>query len=249
MGIWLVKVLLVFLGGLLWITNVPADMTPKEILQRADEARGNLQGVVWKVHIDSIEKGEQQERDLDVKARGYDFLAILTSPPKVRGQKILSIDHNMWVAKPGVKKPVPISPRQKLVGGAAYGDIAATNYSDDYEATSLPDDMVNGEPCHVFDLKAATKKATYDQIKYWVSKDRLVGVKGEYFTVSGKVFKSATFENNNSIRTPEGPRPFVSTMTIADALIKDNITTLSFSEPMLREIPPSTFDLNFLMTR
>jgi hypothetical protein len=246
---WATRVLAVFVISLFGISSARPELTPREILRRADEARGNLEGVEWVFSIQSIEDGSQQQRGLKVKARGYNFLAVFTSPPKVKGQKILMIDHNMWFAKPGVRKPVPISPRQKLIGGAAYGDIAATNYSDDYEATPLPDEIVEGELCFTFDLKATTEKTTYDRIKYWISKERVVGVKGQYFTVSGKMFKSATFEYKNKVLIDNEQRPFISKMTITDAIKKDNITTLNFSEPTLKEVPYSTFDLNFLMMR
>jgi hypothetical protein len=217
-----------------------AELTPKEILHRADEARGNLEGVKWRVYIHSIENERQQERKLNVQARGYDFLGSLISPPKVKGQKLLMIDHNMWFAKPGLRKSVPVSPRQKMVGGASYGDIAATNYADDYEAAPLDDEVVKDELCYVFDLKAIHKKSTYDRIKYWVSKKRLVGVKAEFFTVSGKMFKIARFEYENIVKLRNEPRPFISKMVITDALINSNVTTLNFSEPILVKVPDST---------
>jgi outer membrane lipoprotein-sorting protein len=238
MGILLAAVFLVMIPG---IHSASGELTPKEILQRADEARGNLDGVRWKVDIDSVESGRAQQRNLDVKAKGYDFLSVLNSPPKVKGEKLLMVNHNMWFTKPDLRKPVPVSPRQTLVGGASYGDIAATNYAEDYEPTSLDEENVNGEACHVYDLKAAHKKATYDRIKYWVSKERIVGVKAEYYAVSGKVFKSATFEYNNQIELRGKPQPFISKMAITDALVKGNVTTLKFSEPELVNLPAAIF--------
>jgi hypothetical protein len=226
-----------------------AELTPKEILHHADEARGNLEGVIWKVHIFSLENARQHERTLNVKARGFDYLATMISPPNVKGQKLLMIERNMWFMSPGIRKPVPISSRQKLVGGAANGDIAATDYADEYVATPLQDQIVEGDLCYVFDLQAIDKKATYDQIKYWVSKKRLVGVKAEYYTVSRKMFKSATFEYKNKVRLRNKTNPFISKMVITDALINQNVTTLTFSKPILARVPDSTFDLNLLMTR
>lgn len=219
-------------------------MTPVEILKRADMARGNLEGVKWLVNIASVENNTGQGRSLNILARGYDFLGIMIDPPKVKNQKIMMVDHNMWYTKPGLKKPVPVSSRQKLIGGAAYGDIAATNYADDYEPTSLPDETINGEVCYVFELKAVSKKSTYDQIKYWISKDRLVGVKSEFYTVSGKLFKTAVFEYANQVIIENKACPFISRMTITDALIKTNITTLIFDNNQLVRIPDSTFDMN-----
>jgi outer membrane lipoprotein-sorting protein len=243
------KIKLIYLVATVFVSSIGvysswAELTPKEILHRADEARGNLEGVRWKVSIHSVESHRTQKRKLDVKARGYDFLAVLNSPPKVKGQKLLMISHNMWFRKPDLRKPVPVSPRQKLVGGASYGDIAATNYADDYEATPLEDEIVEGELCYVFDLKASHKKATYDQIKYWVSKKRLVGVRAQYFAVSGKMFKSAVFEYHNHVQLRNKPHPFISKMIIYDALVVDNVTSMTFDRPQLVPVPPSTLDVN-----
>ena len=220
------------------------ELVPQRILKRADEARGYLEGVRWKVSIHAVEDKRIQKRKLEVKAKGYDFLAVLNSPPKVKGQKFLMINHNMWFSKPGLRKPVPVSPKQKLVGLSSYGDIAATNYADDYEARCLEDEMVEGELCYVFDLKACHKRATYDRIKYWVSKDRLVGVKAQYFAVSGKMLKSAVFEYDNQILLWNEPHPFISRMIIYDALVEGNVTSLTLSKPKLIPVPPSTFDIN-----
>ena len=167
----------------------------------------------------------------------------------MRGQILLNIDQNMWFASLSVRKPIPVSPRQRLVGGTSYGDIAATNYAEDYEPTPLQGESVDGEDCYVFDLKANKKSVTYDRIKYWISKSRLVGVKAEYFTVSGKQFKSATFEYEHRVDLNGKERPFISKIHILDSLLENNTTTMIFSEPVLGKIPDSVFDLNLLLMR
>lgn len=245
----MLKMRWIFIGFFLGVAIMEPDlslgqMTPKEILARADMSRGNLEGVKWIVRISSVENNTAQDRSLNILARGYDFLGIMIDPPKVKNQKIIMVDHNMWYTKPGLKKPVPVSSRQKLIGGAAYGDIAATNYAGDYEPYPLPDEAINGELCYVFDLKAVNKQSTYDQIKYWISKDRIVGLKSEFYTVSGKLFKTAVFEYNNQIIFENKPSPFISKMTITDGLIESNITTLTFKDNQIVRIPDSTFDMN-----
>ena len=242
---WKWKFICLFLGSIIMVPGLSfSQMPPKEILLRADMARGNLEGVKWLVLIASVENETTQERSLNVLSRGYDFLGIMVEPPKVKNQKIIMVDHNMWFTKPGLKKPVPVSSRQKLIGGAAYGDIASTNYADDYAPKPMPDESINGELCYVFDLKAVNKKSTYDQIKYWISKERLVGVKSEFYTVSGKLFKTAVMEYDNQIVIEDKPNPFISKMTITDALVEANVTTLVFNNNKLVRIPDSTFDMN-----
>jgi hypothetical protein len=234
--------------GVVFLTKpVLGEMTPSEILQKADGSRGNVEGVEWTIAIESIERGRKQVRTLIIKARDFNSLAEFISPPKVKGHKLLMIDRNMWFVKPGLRKPVPISPRQKLIGGASNGDIASTNYAGDYKVTNASEELVNEEPCYLFDLTATNKKTTYDRIKYWISKKRLVGVKADFFTVSGKMFKSATFEYNNRIMVQDEPRSFVSKMVITNAVIKEDITTMIYSNVNVRKIPDATFNLNLLV--
>ncbi|MFZ2397791.1 MAG: outer membrane lipoprotein-sorting protein, partial [Smithella sp.] len=175
------------------VPTVHAQMSHKEMLQKADEARGNAEGIQWEISMDSIEGGREQHRTLRVNARGYNSLIDTLAPANVKGQKLLMQDRNMWFAKPGLSKAVPISPRQKLMGTAANGDIASTNYAGDYKIVSSEDGQFNGEACWVMALQAVDSRATYDRIKYWVSKERIVGLKAEFYTVSGKMFKTATF--------------------------------------------------------
>lgn len=245
---FLTVVFVMLLSGIVFCSRpVFAEMTPKEILEKSDEARGSVKGIVWEIKLESIENGRKQSRTLKIKARDFNSLAEFISPPKVKGRKLLMIDRNMWFIKPGLRKPVPISPRQKLMGSASNGDIASTNYAGDYDATLVSEDTVKGELCYLLDLTAINKKVTYDRIKYWVSKKRLVGVKAEFFTVSGKIFKSATFEYGNSIPIEGKPKPFVSKMIITDAVIKENVTTMTYSKIRLKKIPDSTFNLNLLV--
>lgn len=223
-----------------------AASTPQEILRSADRARGNAEGVEWRIQIQSVERGREQQRTLRVRARGFDSLAEFLAPPNVKGQKLLMLDRNMWFAKPGLSKPVPISPRQKLLGGAANGDIASTNYAGDYRVAGMSEETLDGEDCYRFDLLAADNRATYDRIRYWVSQKRLVGLKAEFFTVSGKMFKSAVFEYQNRIVVDGQPRAFISKMVITGALLKNDVTTMDYSGVVLGAIPAAVFNLNLL---
>ncbi len=243
---------LIHLAGLLFLIctlakSAPAaEMSPETILKNADQARGNVAGIEWIIKLDSLENGRQQSRTLKVKSRDRNSLAEFLKPARVRGRKLLMLDRNMWFVKPGLKKPVPISPRQKLSGGAANGDIASTNYAGDYRAESVTDDTVNNEECYLFDLMSENKKVTYDRIRYWISKKRNVGVKAEFYTVSGKLLKTAIFEYGNTLEINGETRPFVSKMVITDGVVPENVTTMIYDQVTVMEIPDSTFNLNLL---
>lgn len=218
-----------------------------EVLEKADRARGKGPGLVWTIEMSSVEGGETKVETMEVRARATDALVTFQAPARVKGQKMLMVGRNMWFVKPGVSKPIPISPRQKLMGQAANGDIASTNYAGDYEGKFLPEETVDAEPCYVLELTARAKNLTYDRIVYWVSKKRLVGVKADFYSVSGKKFKSATFEHENTISVGGERYPFVSKMVITDALRPADSTTLKFDQVSVKTVPDSTFNLNLLV--
>ncbi len=218
----------------------------KKILKKADEARGNREGISWKVSIAVLDSTNNSDMVFNVNAKGYDLLAESLAPAKDKGNKILMVNGNMWFYKPGLSKPVPISQRQKLSGNAAYGDIAATNYEEDYEATVMPDETINQELCHVFFLKAKTNRATYDQIKYWISKPTGLGLKAEYYTVSGKKFKVAEMTYENHVQVGDQIQPFISEIRIDDVVMTRKITVLTLENPKMKKISNYIFNRNML---
>jgi hypothetical protein len=231
------------------VPAVQAEVNYQEMLETADKARGSYEGIQWEIDMHSIERGRDQDRKLMVTAKGYNSFIDTLAPSNIKGQKILMQDRNMWFARPGLSKPVPISPRQKLIGEAANGDIAATNYGADYKIISAEEGKFKDEECVVLNLQAADKRATYDRIKYWISKKRILGIKAEFYTISGKLFKMAVFEYKNKISLNGKTQEFISKMIITNAIMKDDITTIKFSRPLLKKVSDATFNVNFILTK
>lgn len=235
------------LALILCLPGLAAALTPKEILEKSDRSRGKGPGLTWTIEMTSAEQGQNREQTLEVRAKEEKALVTFQAPARVKGQKMLMAGRNMWFIKPGVSKPMPISPRQKLMGQAANGDIASTNYASDYEGKLTGEEAVEGKLCYVLDLTAKNTNLTYDRIVYWVSKEHLVGVRADFYTVSGKKFKSALFEYANTVNYGGEKYPFVSRMVITDALRPGEVTTLNFGQVSIREVPDSTFNLNLLV--
>src|SRR5512133_1395803 len=227
-------------------TAAPAGAPEAAVLLRdSDRARGALpQGITWTVELESQEDGTKKAKTMMVKARGVDALAETIAPPRNKGELVLFNDRALWFLKPGLRRPVSISARQRFQGDASNGDIASTNYARDYSATVVGEDVVNGEPAWRLDLVAKASDVTYDKIRYWVSKRGHLGVKAEFLTVAGDLFKSATFEYGNRVRSGGETFDFVSRMTIRDAMGSENVTTLTFSSPKPEAHAPSLFNIN-----
>ncbi len=234
------------LAALLAVTAYAAP-TPQEILEASDRARGQLPGIVWTVDLTAREGTRETSQTLEVSASGDKALVKVLEPPRVRGQMMLFAGRNLWFIKPGVSKAVPISPRQKMMGQAANGDIASTNYAGDYEGALRGFEEIDGERCYVLELTARVKNVTYDRITYWVSVARQVGVRADFFTVSGKRLKSASFAYDNAIAYQGKTIPFVSRMVIRDALEADNQTTIDYTKVRVEPVPEATFNLSLIL--
>lgn len=228
------------------LANSPAAAAPsaQTLLKNADRARGGgLPGIIWEIRLVSREGDKvSEEMRLEVRAVNDASVAETLDPAHFRGSKLLQVGRNMWLTRPGLAKPIPISPRQRLKGEAANGDIAATDYAGDYDAQPAGKDIVEGEPCQVLELTARHKRTTYDRIRYWITEKRGVGIKAEFYSLSGKLLKTARFKYDNSIPFEGRNIPFISKMIIRDGLI-DAETTMDFGAVKVRTIAPAEFDL------
>lgn len=236
-------------------TTAPAAASGKEpsaleILKTSDRSRGSdavVDGISWAVDVHAKDTNTESNVTYDLKVKGNDALAEATAPARNKGETLLFNDRNIWFFKPGLKKPVAISPRQKLMGQASNGDIASTNYARDYEGTISGSEKIEGQDTWKLDLKSKAKNVTYDRIRYWVSKKDGLGIKAEFLTVSGDVFKRATFEYKNKLEDGGKSYPFVSKMTIIDAVNTASVTTLKYKLPRREKHADSLFNVNNLI--
>lgn len=240
---FIVKILILLIY---FISGATASAAPdaQSILKNSDRARGGgLPGIVWDIRLTSRD-GDKigEEQHMQVRAVDDASVAEVLEPLRSKGTKLLQVEHNMWLTRPGLSKPIPISPRQRMSGQASNGDIAATNYAADYDAKLMSQEKLEGELCYVLDLTARHKRTTYDRIRYWVSVAREVGVKAEFYSLSGKLLKTAIFKYDNTIQYAGNNIPFVSSMVIRDALI-DAETTMKFGTVKVKKISAAEFDL------
>lgn len=242
------------LGAALLLVTLPAGhplaaepaakpMSDWQILREADKARGNLDGIMWKLRIDASTPKERRELVAEVKARGFDVSATALAPPDAAGMRLLMRKGEMWLEKPDLSKAVPITPKQKLMSHASYGDIAATNYAEDYTPQRLGVEKVNGQPCWVFDLTAKRQNLAFDRIKYWVTQDKFLGIKAEYYTLSGQKWKAATMEYAHRVKIHGHVRPFISSLRMVSFQVDpDQIVLFHFDTPRIAPIPDATFE-------
>jgi hypothetical protein len=226
-----------------------AETSPAAALATADLATPSYyrQGIVWEVVVEHWEGGTKKSfQQLRLRTKGESTLAEFVAPPILKGRKLLMKDRAMWFLKPGLSKPVPISPRQRLLGSAAYGDLASINYVQSYAIVASREESLGSDDCYVFDLVAKKREEVYPKLRYWVSKRRKLGIMTEYYTESGTLLKSAEFEFDNKLTVADGARQFLSRMVIHDPNSRQSVSVLRFGRVELQPMSDATFDLNLL---
>jgi hypothetical protein len=217
------------------------------LLKNSDRARGGLsEGLSWKLKLISVSENQTNEFEYSIKAKENFVLAKCMAPARSKDEVFLFLDKNLWISKPGLKKAMSLSTKQKLVGQAANGDIATTNYFKDYKPTIIGEEAIKGVKAWKLNLKAKSNDTTYDQINYWISQDKMLGIQAEYLTLQNEVFKKASFEYNNTIKKDGKNIPFISKLVIIDAKNAQLKSELIYSQPQDEKIDASVFNVNKL---
>ena len=216
--------------------------TPEDLLRRYDQVMspGTFDGLLLMV-------AHRQ----DDTTRSYKFRALKSKDDKLRtwffepaaakGQEMLRVEDNMWVYLPNLKRALRLASRESFQGGDFNnGDVLRVNYLADYSAkfTASGDDKL-----WALELTAKTKEASYDRIKLWMTKDKQQPTKAEYYAASGKILRSAVFEDVKSFHGHERP---------AHIVMRNELASKRFSEMTMLDlkldidVPPQKFILDDL---
>jgi outer membrane lipoprotein-sorting protein len=215
---------------------VPPD--PALLLRRSDRSRNGWDSFVARIRIVNYEQGRADEEQVfEVSQKGVDKSYVEFLSPRDKGRHMLMLGDDMWIYLPDTSRPIRITPAERLAGSASNGDVARTNYAEDYDATFLRTEELAGLECHVLDLSARRKGATYRRVHYWVRSQNAEPVKAEYFLASGKHIKSATFDEYQTVR---GVRILRRT-TIEDQIRKGARSVLEYLSFTPKTLPDKLF--------
>jgi hypothetical protein len=210
-----------------------------DLVRKAEEIRNPQKDYKSSIKLIDNKKGKLDERTYETMIKGRDKALIkFLTPQSEKGTKVLMVDADMWVYVPSTAKPIRISPRQRIAGNAAYGDVARLNFTENYEATYVRDDKLNGKVARVLDLKAIEGKlVTYDHVEYWIEKKTNKPLKAVYMTDSGKVIREAEFKTFKKVLGIDRPTE----MFLTDKLTKNHTTKIIFEDSTEIDVPDLLF--------
>lgn len=197
-----------------------ADPRAEELLQRYDALMGpeNFEATVSMVaHRDD---GTTRTYRMRMLKGGADRARVwFQEPASARGQELLRNGDNAWLYMPQLKRSVRMASRDSFQGGDFNNaDVLRTQYAQDYSAQVVEDTSVPG--ALQVELKARTEEASYDHIKLWLLPDG-TPVKGEYYSASGKLLRTAEFLDVKDFQGVKRP---------ARVVMHNKVATKRFSE-------------------
>lgn len=182
-------------------------------------------------------------RKYRVLSKGKEDSVVLTiEPASERGQALLMKGRDLWVFLPRVSQPVRLSLAQRLTGQVANGDLARANFSGDYDAEYVRSESLRDEPAHVLDLKANGRGVTYARIQLWVSAQDGRPLRAEFYSVSGRLLKTCSYEDYRKLAGAVRPTRLV----MEDALKQGEVSVLSYDDMIPKELPERLFTKDYL---
>jgi outer membrane lipoprotein-sorting protein len=205
-----------------------AGATADEILARADAAWHIVQEGRLRIRATVATEAEPPVvTNLDVYVRGAGDVLCVFRDGKQEGRKILVVGEKVWLLVPGAKHAIPISPSQRLLGGASVADVARLSFAKTFEGKVLPDEPIDG----VVELARKSTTSPYASGTLWVGRDDGLPRRARLALRSGKAAKEIRFvaprriEIRHLLRAEHGA-----------------VTTLELSEIEERRLPPDLFD-------
>ncbi len=217
-------------------------LSANEMVKKADLKRG-LGNVEHTFTVD-VTNSKTNKREL-YKVYFKDVNNTLSEqlePEKSKGRKMLMKDYDIWLFTPSIKKPIRISLEQKLTGEVSNGDIAKTNYAEDYEAKILETTKADKNKTIKLELVAKNKKVTYGRIEYILSQKDFSPQEAIFFALSGKPLKRATFTDYKMIQGELR----ATKMIIQDYIQQDKESILVFDNYKKEKLDASLFNKDSL---
>ncbi len=227
---------------LLFLSIVPtlaAEPSARDLVARADTYRG-LGNTPFSFRLKIISHRPDKKpgsNDLKVMVKGDRSIVQFLAPKRLKGRAMLFEGRNLWFHIPRTRKIIRLSPAQRLMGESSNGDVAATDFSGNYDPVLKGVENVENTPCYHLTLAAVDRKVTYHKIEYWVAKSDGRPVKSQHYAASGKLLKTAFYKSFIKV----GGQEKLERLLLVNPIFKGRYTWMIYSRYRKESLPDSLF--------
>jgi hypothetical protein len=167
--------------------------SPEALLAKVDRLRHPWPSFSVEVQL---EDGKSSQR-WKVLARANGDARVEGLSEKEKGRTVLLLGEQMWLLLPNARRPLKVTPQQRLLGPAAGGDIARSRFAEDYAVAGNQAETVEGVETTRLDLAAKRPSTSYRSARLWVAADG-TPLRAEFALPSGKAAKAVRFDGTGS---------------------------------------------------
>lgn len=220
------------------------DALARAILEKSDAIRFPRESFQVDIDITSSRPDQEPERrKYRVLSKGNEnTVVMILDPASERGQIMLMRGRDFWVFMPDVSQPIRLGLAQRLTGQVANGDLARANFSGDYTPRLLREERIDGQQHHVLELRAVDRGVTYHRVLLWVNKNNFRPLKAEFYSLSNRLMKTASYEDFRQMAGMARP----TRMVMQDALKPGDVSVLEYGDMRLRDLPDRVFHRDYL---
>ncbi|EHK9002176.1 outer membrane lipoprotein-sorting protein [Vibrio vulnificus] len=230
-----------------WASAQPSDEQVVSMIKQADDYRlketsARVVSLVSLYENDQLDK----TREYHVYTRPNRESLVIFKSAVEAGQKMLMLQDNYWLQMPKSRRPIRITPMQKLLGEASVGDISTLTWSEDYQGIWVASEKVQGlagesVATQRLQLTAKTSGASYQTIDLWLTEQENFPLKADLYLRSGKLAKQAWFtrgERNGEVGVTE--------MTLLDHIQPAKKTVIEYQDVQPWQLEDKFYNPSYL---
>ncbi|CAM3928687.1 outer membrane lipoprotein-sorting protein [Rahnella bruchi] len=226
-----------------------------EIIKRADEIRSPDQPFRYTVTVKAYQDGASQPvqtQVLDISMRFIKpdannqadarSLMRFVYPASDKGKVMLSDWYDLWFWTPELRRPIPISPQQRLVGQISNGDVIVTNFEYAYNARLTGETSCGAAQCYQLILERKSAAVTWPKIIYLVEKGSWRPFRADYLSLDDKVVKSVSWQDYRLLLDKQRPGKIL----VTDARHANRYSVMEYSDVRYESLPQFHFTKEFI---
>ncbi|EML2225748.1 TPA: outer membrane lipoprotein-sorting protein [Klebsiella aerogenes] len=232
------------------------DQQALEIIRKADEARSPNEPFRYEVTVLEFKEGMQEpenKQSLDISMRFIKpesgkkadarSLIRFTYPPRDKGKVMLSDWYDLWFYTPELRRPVPISRSQRLIGQISNGDVIVTNFEYAYDSTLEGEEPCGDKVCYRLSLTRKSEAITYPKVIYLVEKNaEYRPFKASYYSLDNQLLKSVLYKNYQMVLGKNRPTEII----VQNARNEKGYSVMKYSNVRLESLPEFHFTKEYI---
>jgi len=222
-----------------------------EIIRKADSVRSPNEPFRYTVTVLEYKEGAiepENKQVLDISMRFIKpengthadarSLVRFIYPPRDKGKVMLSDWYDLWFYTPDLRRPIPISRSQRLIGQISNGDVIVTNFEYSYDSTLEGEEVCGDKKCYRLSLVRKVDSVTYPKVIYLVEKDaEHRPYQASYYSLDNILLKKVSYKKYQMVLGRHRPTEIV----VQNARYSRGYSVMKYSDVRLESLPEFYF--------